>query len=89
MRVSSIEPVQSEYIRQLALASPALEDQLADIYRVLVAASEGGNSHEKSPLGSARAAYVAHLRESDLPFDQLVADIAAVCACVFLHEIGA
>ena len=82
----SIEPVQSEYIRQLARARPALEDQLADIYQVLAAVSERGNLREESPLDSARAAYVAYLREGHTTFNQLVADIAAVCACVFLQE---
>lgn len=78
-------PVQSEYIRQLAVARPALEDQLADIYQVLAAVSEGGSSPEDSPLDAARAAYVAYLRERYATFVPLVADIAAVCACVFLH----
>ena len=82
----SIEPVQSEYIRQLARAHPALEDQLADVYQVLTAVSDGGNFDEESPLDSARAAYVAYLRKSHLTFNQLVADVAAVCACVFLQE---
>jgi hypothetical protein len=85
MRVST-EPVQTEYIRQLACACPALDDQLTDIYRVLTAVSEGHDLHEESQLDSARAAYVAYLRKSHLTFNQLVADLAAVCACVFLRE---
>jgi hypothetical protein len=44
---------------------------------------------EESPLDSARAAYVAYLRESHLTLNQLVADLAAVCACVFLQEFVA
>lgn len=57
------EPVQTEYIRHLACTHPALEDQLADIYQVLTAVSDGGNLREESPLDSARAAYIAYLRE--------------------------
>jgi hypothetical protein len=83
------ELVPAEYIRQLARARPTLEDQLADISQVLIAVSEGGDVREESPLGSARAAYIAFLRESHLTFNQLVADIAAVCACVFLQESAA
>ena len=83
---ASMELVQSEYIRQLARARPALEDQLADLYQVLVAVSEGSTLRQESPLDSARAAYVRFLRESHLTFDQLAADVAAVCACVFLRE---
>ena len=86
---ASSEPVQAEYIRQLSRARSALEDQLADVYHVLAAVTDGANLGEESPLGSARAAYVAHLRESQLTFDQLVADIAAVCACVYLREFVA
>lgn len=84
-----VEPVQSEYIRQLARARPALEDQLADIDQVLTAVTEGVNLREESPLESARAAYVAYLRDSHLTFEQLVADMASVCACVFLQEFVA
>jgi hypothetical protein len=86
---ASIEPVQAEYIRQLCRASSALEDQLADIYHVLTAVTDGANLDQESPLGSARAAYVAYLRENQLTFDQLVADIAAVCASVYLREFVA
>jgi hypothetical protein len=75
--------VQAEYIRQLAHARPALEDQLADIYQVLTAVSGGETSRADSPLDSARAVYIAYLREHHLTFNQLVADVAAVCACVF------
>jgi hypothetical protein len=82
----SIEPVQSEYIRQLVHAYAALEDQLADIYRVLTAVSVGESLRLDGPLDSARAEYVAYLRERQLTFNQLVADVAAVCACVFLHD---
>ena len=89
MQALSIEPVQAEYIRQLARSHPALEDQLADIYQVLTAVSEGGNLREDNPLDFARAAYVAYLRESHLTFNQMVADIAAVCARVFLQEVVA
>ena len=86
---ASTEPVQAEYIRQLCRASSALDDQLADVYHVLAAVTDGANLGEESPLGSARAAYVAYLRESQLTFDQLVADIAGVCACVYLREFVA
>ena len=84
---ASTEPVQAEYIRQLCRASSALDDQLADVYHVLAAVTDGANLGEESPLGSARAAYVAHLRESQLTFDQLVADIAAVCASAYFREL--
>ena len=84
---SSIEPVQAEYIRQLARARSVLADQLADVYRVLTAVSDGGYVSEEGPLGSARAAYVAYLRESQLTSKELVADIAAVCACVFMRDL--
>ena len=80
------ESVPSEYIRQLASTRPVLEDQLEDIYQVLVAVGEGGELHQDSPLDSARSAYVAYLRERHLTFTQLAADVAAVCACVFLQE---
>jgi hypothetical protein len=50
---------------------------------------ESGNLREESPLDSARPAYVAYLQESHLTFNQLVSDIAAVCACVFLQEFVA
>jgi len=83
---SSIEPVQAEYIRQLARAHSVLADQLADVYLVLTAVSDGVYVSAEGPLESARAAYVANLRESQLTFNELVADIAAVCACVFMHE---
>lgn len=86
MQVSSMGSVQTEYIRELVWACPALEDQLADIYHVLTVVADGGDVREESALDSARAAYVAHLRQSQLTFDQLVANIAAVCACVFLQE---
>jgi hypothetical protein len=86
---SSVEPVQAEYIRQLSHSRPALEDQLADVYQVLTAVTDGGYLSEEGPLGSARAAYVAYLRESQLTFDELVADVAAVCACVFIQEFVA
>jgi len=86
---SSIEPVQAEYIRQLARARSALADQLADVYQVLTAVSDGGYLSEEGPLGSARAAYVAYLRESQLTLNELVVDIAAVCACVFMREFVA
>jgi hypothetical protein len=82
----SIEPVQTEYIRQLVHRCPVLEDQLADIYQVLTAVSAGESSHAESSLECARAAYIANLRERRLTFNQLVADVAAVCACVFLHD---
>jgi hypothetical protein len=82
----SNESVPSEYIRQLAFARPALEDQLADIYAVLSAVSEGRELHGQAPLESARAAYVAYLQRRHLTFNQLVANIAAVSACVFLQE---
>jgi hypothetical protein len=51
--------------------------------------TDGANLDEESPLGSARAAYVAYLRVSQLAFDQLVADIAALCASVYLREFVA
>ena len=86
---SSIEPVQAEYIRELARARSALADQLADVYQVLTAVSDGGHPSEEGPLGSARAAYVAYLRESQLTLNELVANIAAVCACVFMREFVA
>jgi hypothetical protein len=82
----SIEPVQSEYVRQLVHACPALEDQLADVYRVLTAVSVGESSRADGPLDSARTAYMAYLRKRQLTFTQLVAEIAAVCACVFVHD---
>lgn len=81
------EPVQVEYIRQLARAAPELEDQLADVYRVLEAVNQGGALREESPLDSARAAYVAYLRERRLSFNELVADIAAVCACIWRRPL--
>jgi hypothetical protein len=81
------EPVQAEYIRQLAHARPALEDQLADIYHVLEVVNAADNVwREETPLDSARATYVAYLRESHLTFNQLVTEVAAVCACVFLQQ---
>jgi len=86
---ASIEPVHAEYIRQLSRARSALKDQLADVYQVLTAVSEGANVDEEGSLGSARAAYVAYLRESDLTFDQLIADIAEVCALVYFWELAA
>jgi hypothetical protein len=82
----SIEPVQSEYVRQLVRARPALEDQLADIYQVLAAARQRHTLCDETPLDSARAAYIAYLHDSQLTFNQLVAEIAALCACVFVQQ---
>ncbi len=39
-----------------------------------------------TPLESARAAYIAYLRARPPTFDQVVADIAAVCASLFLQS---
>jgi hypothetical protein len=85
----SAELAPSEYIRLLARARPALEDQLVDIYQVLTGVSDGGNLGEESPLDSARAAYISYLRERHLTCTQVLAHIAAVCACVFVHESAA
>jgi hypothetical protein len=85
----SIEPVQVEYVRQLVRAHPELEDQLADIYQLLASGGERRELCDASPLDSARAAYIAYLHDSQPTLNQLVADIAAVCACVFLHEFVA
>ena len=82
----SVEPVQAAYIQHLVRARPALEDQLADVRQVLTAVTDGGELSEEGPLAFARAAYVAYLRDRRFTFDQLVADIAAVCAGAYLLD---
>jgi hypothetical protein len=84
-----IEPAHAEYIRELSRARLALKDQLADVYKVLSAVTEGASVDEEGSLGSARAAYAAYLRESHLTFEQLIEDIAEVCACAYFWEISA
>jgi hypothetical protein len=87
-RAPQADLVRWEYIRQLVRAHPSFEDQLADIYRVLTTLSEDDRLRAFSPLDSARAAYVACLQERHVTAHQHVADVAAICACVFLQDVA-
>ena len=77
------DPAQLECIRQLMRARPTLNEELADLYQLLAAVTGGGQVHDHGPLDCARAANIVYLQESEFTFDELVADIAAVCACIF------
>lgn len=53
----------------------------------MTAVTDGGELSKEGPLAFARASYVAYLRDRRFTFDQLVADIATVCAGAYLLDL--
>jgi hypothetical protein len=81
--------VRTEYIRCLRTARPALDEQLADVGGVLDALVDGAAASRSSALDRARADYLDHLRGRRITFDQQVAELAALCAFLFLPDLWA